>query len=123
MTVHSFATPGQPGPFAIPTDNLIGDAWQSNGGGRIDIVDPSNGNVLTSVADAGVEEAIAAVDAADKAAAAWAATAPRQRAEIMRRSVISTGKAGTSCTAIWSVDSTVIAIWPTTSLMKPSFGP
>jgi succinate-semialdehyde dehydrogenase/glutarate-semialdehyde dehydrogenase len=83
MTVHSFAVPGQPGPFAIPTDNLIGDAWQSNGGERIDIVDPSNGEVLTSVADAGVAEALAAVDAADAAAAAWAATAPRQRAEIL----------------------------------------
>ena len=83
MTVHSFALPGRPGPFAIPTDNLIGDAWQANGGARIDIVDPSSGSVLTSVADAGIDDAVAAVDAADAAARAWAATAPRQRAEIL----------------------------------------
>ncbi|MBM0170476.1 NAD-dependent succinate-semialdehyde dehydrogenase [Altererythrobacter sp. C41] len=83
MTVHSFTLPDRPGPFAIPTDNLIGDAWQSNGMGRIDVIDPSSGSVLTSVADAGVEEALAAVDAAEAAAKSWAATAPRKRAEIL----------------------------------------
>lgn len=83
MTVHSFTLPDRPGPFAIPTDNLIGDAWQSDGRGRIDVIDPSSGSVLASVADAGVEEALAAVDAADAAAKSWAATAPRKRAEIL----------------------------------------
>ncbi len=37
------------------------------------------------MADAGVEDAAAAVDAAAAAAAGWAATAPRKRSEILRR--------------------------------------
>ena len=86
--VNCYATPfadGRPAPFAIPTDLLIGDAWRaSSSGKRIDIVDPSTERVLTSVADATVEDAIAAVDAADAAAVAWAATAPRKRAEILQ---------------------------------------
>lgn len=84
MTANVFVPAGAPGPFAIPTDNLIGDAWRPHdGGARIDIVDPSTGKVLTSVADAGVEDAIAAVDAAHAAAAGWAATPPRRRAETL----------------------------------------
>jgi succinate-semialdehyde dehydrogenase/glutarate-semialdehyde dehydrogenase len=84
--VNSYATPqdGQPGPFAIPTDLLIGNAWiASSTGKRIDILDPANEQVITSVADANVAEGIAAVDAAAAAAAAWAATPPRKRADIL----------------------------------------
>jgi succinate-semialdehyde dehydrogenase/glutarate-semialdehyde dehydrogenase len=85
---NSYATPpanGRPGPFAIPTDLLIGDGWRAAASGkRIDILDPSTEQVLTSVADASVGEGIAAVDAAAMAAAAWAATAPRKRAEILQ---------------------------------------
>src|SRR5205823_1996300 len=51
---------------------------------RIDILDPSTETVLSSVADAGVTEGLAAVDAAAAAATAWAATAPRKRAEILQ---------------------------------------
>jgi len=40
---------------------------------------------ITTVADASVQDAIAAIDAAHEAGGAWAATAPRQRAEILRR--------------------------------------
>ncbi|PCD03417.1 NAD-dependent succinate-semialdehyde dehydrogenase [Sphingomonas spermidinifaciens] len=84
MTVNSYTPAGREGPFAVPTDNLIGDAWTPSASGkRIDIADPATGSVLTSVADCSVEEAIAAVDAADAAAAAWAATAPRKRADIL----------------------------------------
>ena len=54
-------------------------------GGRFDVLDPATGQVLTSVANGTVEDALAAVDAADAAAAGWAATAPRQRSEILRR--------------------------------------
>ena len=54
-------------------------------GGRFDVLDPATGEVLTTVADGTVDDALAAVDAADAAAAGWAATAPRERAEILRR--------------------------------------
>jgi succinate-semialdehyde dehydrogenase/glutarate-semialdehyde dehydrogenase len=69
-----------------PTDLFLGGKWvPASSGGRFDVHDPSTGNVIASVADGTVEDAIAAVDAADAAAADWAATAPRQRAEILRR--------------------------------------
>jgi len=54
-------------------------------GGRFDVIDPANGEVLESVADGTVQDAVSALDAAAKAAPAWAATAPRERAEILRR--------------------------------------
>lgn len=74
------------GGFPIPTDHLIGADWtQGAGTGRIAVRDPSSGTVLTSVADATVADGIAAIDAAEAAAAGWAATPPRQRSVILQR--------------------------------------
>jgi succinate-semialdehyde dehydrogenase / glutarate-semialdehyde dehydrogenase len=68
-----------------PTDLFLGGKWvPASSGGRFDVYDPSTGGVIAAVADGTVEDAIAAVDAADAAAAGWAATAPRARAEILR---------------------------------------
>ena len=67
------------------TDLYIGGkAVPATDGGRFDVLDPATESVIASVADAGVEDALAAVAAADDAAASWAATAPRERAEILR---------------------------------------
>ena len=64
----------------------IGGHWRPGAQGRtIPVVDPSTENVLTAVADATVEDALRAVDAADAAAKSWRETPPRKRAEILRR--------------------------------------
>ena len=64
---------------------FIGGEWRpASGGGELDVVDPSTEEVLTSVADASVEDGRAALDAAVAAQASWAATAPRDRGEILR---------------------------------------
>jgi succinate-semialdehyde dehydrogenase/glutarate-semialdehyde dehydrogenase len=69
----------------LPTELLIGGAWcPATRGGRIDVVDPSSATVIASVADADTTDASAAIDAAANAAAGWAATAPRERAELLR---------------------------------------
>lgn len=69
----------------VPTDLLIGSGWRaSSTGGRIDVEDPATGRVLTSVADASVDDGKAALDAAVAAQASWAAVAPRDRGEILR---------------------------------------
>jgi succinate-semialdehyde dehydrogenase/glutarate-semialdehyde dehydrogenase len=69
----------------LRTDLQIGGkAVPASDGRRFDVFDPATGGVLASVADASVDDALAAVDAADAAAASWAATAPRARAEILR---------------------------------------
>jgi succinate-semialdehyde dehydrogenase/glutarate-semialdehyde dehydrogenase len=65
---------------------FIGGEWlESRGARAIPVVDPSSEAVLAHVADAGIEDATAAVEAAAKAAPQWAATAPRKRSEILRR--------------------------------------
>jgi succinate-semialdehyde dehydrogenase/glutarate-semialdehyde dehydrogenase len=70
----------------VPTGLLIGGEWrEATGGKRFDVLDPATGSVLASVADATAEDGIAALDAAAAAQEAWAATAPRQRSEILRR--------------------------------------
>jgi len=69
-----------------PTDLFIGGKWiPAKSGKRIDVYDPSTTKKLASVADAAPEEGLDAVSAAAAAAPAWAATAPRARAEILRR--------------------------------------
>jgi len=71
---------------ALATDLFIGGARvPAASGNRFDVVDPSTGTTIASVADGGVKDALAAVDAAESAAAGWATTAPRARAEILRR--------------------------------------
>jgi succinate-semialdehyde dehydrogenase/glutarate-semialdehyde dehydrogenase len=50
-----------------------------------DVVDPATGAVIDSLESDGPDDAVAAVDRASAAAADWAARAPRERAEILRR--------------------------------------
>ena len=70
----------------LVTDLYIGGKTvAAAGGSRFDVVDPATGATITTVADASVEDAITAIDAAELAGQAWATTAPRHRAEILRR--------------------------------------
>ncbi|MBS1885890.1 MAG: NAD-dependent succinate-semialdehyde dehydrogenase [Actinobacteria bacterium] len=69
-----------------PVELLIGGEWRAAaGGGRIEVEDPGSRRVLTTAADAAVEDALAALDAASAAAAGWAATPARERGEVLRR--------------------------------------
>lgn len=61
----------------------IGGRWLPGKG--IAVINPSTGKLLAEVPDAGVAEALQAVDAAEAAAAGWRATPARQRSEILRR--------------------------------------
>ncbi len=70
---------------AVPTRLLIGGTWrEGSGGARFDVHDPATGGTLTTCADATPEDAVAALAAAAEAQPAWAATAPRDRGEILR---------------------------------------
>jgi succinate-semialdehyde dehydrogenase / glutarate-semialdehyde dehydrogenase len=70
----------------IPTGLFIAGRWRDAAeGGRFDVVDPSTGLPIASVADATPADGDAALAAAADAQEAWAATAPRERAEILRR--------------------------------------
>ncbi|MCH8930688.1 MAG: aldehyde dehydrogenase family protein, partial [Proteobacteria bacterium] len=72
---------------SIPRELFIGGAWvPASGGDEISVVDPATEQEIATVASASVDDAILAVEAADNAAADWAARAPRARAEILRKS-------------------------------------
>ncbi len=83
MTLDSPRTAGFADPALHAQGFYIGGGWQPGGG--IPVVDPSTGEVLAEVPDASMADAMRAVDAAEAAAAGWAATPPRARAEILRR--------------------------------------
>ena len=66
----------------VPTDLWIGGKWRkSSDGGRFDVIDPATENKVASVASATVEDAKAALDAAQAAFPGWAA---RSRASAPR---------------------------------------
>jgi succinate-semialdehyde dehydrogenase / glutarate-semialdehyde dehydrogenase len=71
---------------AVPQGLFIGGEWRPAGdGATVDVEDPSTGEVIARVPDAGVDDGRAALAAAAAAQAGWAATAPRARSEILRR--------------------------------------
>jgi succinate-semialdehyde dehydrogenase/glutarate-semialdehyde dehydrogenase len=71
---------------AVPTGLLIDGDWrEAEGGRRLDVEDPSTGRTIADVANAGVADGKAALDAAVAAQPTWADTPPRDRGEILRR--------------------------------------
>src|SRR4051794_209551 len=71
---------------AVRAQLFIGGEWRdASGGGTLAVEDPSTGEALVEVADATPEDADAALAAAAGAQAEWAATAPRERGEVLRR--------------------------------------
>ena len=70
----------------VPDGLFIGGRWLSAAdGARFGVQDPATGVEVKRIADAGVADGVAALDAACAAAASWAATAPRERGELLRR--------------------------------------
>jgi succinate-semialdehyde dehydrogenase/glutarate-semialdehyde dehydrogenase len=70
----------------VPNGLLIGGDWTAaSDGGSFPVLDPSSGETLAAVSSATPADAVSAVDAAEAALPGWRATAPRQRAEILRR--------------------------------------
>jgi succinate-semialdehyde dehydrogenase/glutarate-semialdehyde dehydrogenase len=68
-----------------PLALYIGGEWRPAGsGGTLAVEDPSTGETVAEVPDATPEDALAALAAADQAQAAWRASAPRDRGEILR---------------------------------------
>ncbi|NNC13546.1 NAD-dependent succinate-semialdehyde dehydrogenase [Planctomonas sp. JC2975] len=70
----------------VPDGLYIGGEWApGERPSALDVLDPSTGRVLKTIADASPADGIRALDAAVDAADSWAATAPRKRGEILRR--------------------------------------
>jgi succinate-semialdehyde dehydrogenase/glutarate-semialdehyde dehydrogenase len=72
--------------LSVPTGLWIGGKeTDASDGGRFDVLDPATALPIAQVASATVEDGLAAVDAAEAAAVGWRSTAPRARAEILRK--------------------------------------
>jgi len=70
----------------VPDGLYIGGQWRAaEGGATLTVSDPATGDVVKTIASASVADGVAALDAADAAFPAWAATPARERAEILRR--------------------------------------
>jgi succinate-semialdehyde dehydrogenase/glutarate-semialdehyde dehydrogenase len=71
---------------AVPRRLLIDGEWRDGAGGRtFKVEDPATGEPIAEVANGTTEDALAALEAADRAQPEWAATPPRERGEILRR--------------------------------------
>jgi succinate-semialdehyde dehydrogenase/glutarate-semialdehyde dehydrogenase len=67
-----------------PKQLFIGGEWVSAQQGRtFEVVDPSTAGVVATVCDGDIADGISAVDAAEKAFAAWKATSPRRRSDVL----------------------------------------
>lgn len=67
----------------IPTQHFIGGRW--TGEPALEVHNPADGEVIATIADADVDTAVSALDAAVDAADDWAQTDPRERSELLRR--------------------------------------
>jgi succinate-semialdehyde dehydrogenase/glutarate-semialdehyde dehydrogenase len=69
----------------VPRGIYINGAWKDAADKKtLDVIDPATGKTLVAIADAAPADGLAAIDAAAAAQEAWAKTAPRERAEILR---------------------------------------
>ncbi|GAB2475168.1 NAD-dependent succinate-semialdehyde dehydrogenase [Jatrophihabitans fulvus] len=72
-------------PEGTPTQLYIGGDWRDGAEGTFDVLDPSTGSVIAAVAKASSTDVDAAIDAAAAAQPQWAAKAPRERGEVLRK--------------------------------------
>jgi succinate-semialdehyde dehydrogenase/glutarate-semialdehyde dehydrogenase len=71
---------------AVPKQLFIGGAWRdASGGGTLPVEDPATGQTLVEIADATVDDAKAALAAADEAFKTFRNHPPRERGDILRR--------------------------------------
>src|SRR5664279_734729 len=72
-------------PAGTPTQLFVDGKWSDGSGGSFAVFDPSTGDEIATVSRAGADDVQRAVSAAATAQPDWAATAPRERAEVLRR--------------------------------------
>jgi succinate-semialdehyde dehydrogenase/glutarate-semialdehyde dehydrogenase len=68
----------------LKTQLFINGKWV-NGSGKLPVTDPSDESVIAEVQTASDADCLAAIDAAANSFNAWSKSAPRVRAEILRK--------------------------------------
>jgi succinate-semialdehyde dehydrogenase/glutarate-semialdehyde dehydrogenase len=72
-------------PAGTPTQMFVDGKWSDGSAGTFDVLNPSTGEPLCSVPRAGADDVQRAVEVAATALPDWAATAPRERGEVLRK--------------------------------------
>ena len=72
-------------PADVPTQQFVGGRWTDGSQGRFAVLNPSTGEVLAEVPRAGADDLDRALGAAHSAQPDWAARAPRDRGEVLRK--------------------------------------
>ena len=72
-------------PAGTPTDLFIDGKWDGGSAGRFAVFDPSTGDEIASVPRAGLDDLDRTLAAAAAAQPGWAAAAPRERGEVLRK--------------------------------------
>jgi succinate-semialdehyde dehydrogenase/glutarate-semialdehyde dehydrogenase len=71
---------------SVPRGLHVDGEWRDGAdGATLSVEDPATGESLCEIADATAADAIAALDAADRAFGAWRSAPPRERADVLRR--------------------------------------
>jgi len=83
-TTNTAASSG-PSSGSLIAELFIDGRWRAGSeGATFPVIDPSDGSTIASFAIASREDCLEAVEAAARAQASWAATAPRRRSELLR---------------------------------------
>ena len=96
--------PGERLPFYLPDKLFVGGRWADGSRAPLDVLDPATGEVIATVANAGPDDLDRALAAADAAQPGWAATAPRARAEVLRRAFELMTARATELSALMSLE-------------------
>jgi succinate-semialdehyde dehydrogenase/glutarate-semialdehyde dehydrogenase len=72
-------------PAGTPSELFIDGKWTGGSGGGFAVLNPSTGEALCEVPRAGLDDLDRALAAAASAQPDWAAAAPRERGEVLRK--------------------------------------
>jgi succinate-semialdehyde dehydrogenase / glutarate-semialdehyde dehydrogenase len=72
-------------PSGMPNQLLIDGQWRDSTSGSFEVFDPSTNTVITTVPRAGESEIAEVLESAAAAQIRWAARAPRERGEVLRK--------------------------------------
>ncbi|MCH8278983.1 MAG: aldehyde dehydrogenase family protein, partial [Proteobacteria bacterium] len=71
-------------PSLLKTDNFVNGEWVAGGAGTMDVINPANGAVVATTANADATDAKRAVDVAADAFVTWSRIPAKQRAVLLR---------------------------------------
>ena len=71
-------------PTLLKTQNFIDGEWVAGGAGTIDVINPANGEIVTTTANGDAADATRAVEAAAVAFKTWSRMPAKQRAVLLR---------------------------------------